>query len=222
MSEPSHVAFDVKNGSPKGNTSPYDNDGTTPLFRGGNPLWNAHSEYASVDRTIAKSAERFSPLRPPLGDRHGLGRGGKHALTRRMPQTKEIYVKYITDLSPLSKTNPILAFTAAIILFSNAGVPPLAGFYGKLNIFLAAVEESMYLIALAGVLCSVMGAFYSIRLVKIIYFHSMTKRTWIWYKTMSKASSIVLAFTFLFTLLFFIYPSFLFSITHSAALSLCI
>lgn len=86
-------------------------------------------------------------------------------------------MKYITDLGSLSKTNPILAFTAAIIFFSNAGVPPLAGFYGKLNIFLAAVEESMYFIALAGVLCSVMGAFYSIRLVKILYFHSMTKRT---------------------------------------------
>lgn len=106
-----------------------------------------------------------------------LLRSQQHALTRRIPQTKEIYVKYITDLSPLSQTNPILAFTAAIVLFSNAGVPPLAGFYGKLNIFLAAVEESMYLIALAGVLCSVMGAFYSIRLVKILYFHSMTKRT---------------------------------------------
>lgn len=131
-------------------------------------------------------------------------------------------MKYITDLSSLSKTNPILAFTAAIILFSNAGVPPLAGFYGKLNIFLAAVEESIYFIALAGVLCSVMGAFYSIRLVKILYFHSTTKRTWIWYKTTSKATSIVLALTFSFTLLFFIYPSFLFSITHSAALSLCI
>ena len=131
-------------------------------------------------------------------------------------------MKYITDLSSLSKTNPIPAFTAAIILFPNAGVPPPAGFYGKLNIFLSAVEESMYLIALAGVLCSVMGAFYSIRLVKILYFHSMTKRTWIWYKTMSKASPIVPAFTFLFTLLFFIYPSFLFSITHSAALILCL
>lgn len=73
----------------------------------------------------------------------------------------------------LSKTNPILAASAAIILFSNAGVPPLAGFYGKLNVFLAAVSASMYLLAIAGILCSVLGAFYPIRLVKIIYFHSM-------------------------------------------------
>lgn len=186
---------------------------TTQLLRGGNPLWNVSATNNNSGHVVAELTQRGSAPDSPWG---------KHALTRRIPQTKEIYVKYITDLSSLSKTNPILAFTAAIILFSNAGVPPLAGFYGKLNIFLSAVEESMYLIALAGVLCSVMGAFYSIRLVKILYFHSMTKRTWIWYKTMSKASSIVLAFTFLFTLLFFIYPSFLFSITHSAALSLCL
>ena len=145
-----------------------------------------------------------------------------HSLTRRIPQTRNVHAKYITDLSSLSETNPILAFTAAIFFFSNAGVPPLAGFYGKLNIFLAAVEESMYFIALAGVLRSVMGAFYSIRLVKILYLHSMTKRTRIWYATMSKASSIVIAFTFSFTLLFFVYPSFLFEATHSAALSLCV
>lgn len=86
---------------------------------------------------------------------------------------KDEYIKYITDLSTLSKTNPILALSAAIIFSPNAGVPPLAGFYGKLNIFPAAIEGSMYVLALAGILCSVMGAFYSIRLVKIIYFHSM-------------------------------------------------
>lgn len=62
--------------------------------------------------------------------------------------------------------------TMALILFSNAGIPPLAGFYGKLNVFLAAIEGSMYFLAIAGILCSVIGAFYSIRLVKIIYYHS--------------------------------------------------
>ena len=77
----------------------------------------------------------------------------------------------ITDLSSLSKTNPLLAGTAAMIFFSNAGVPPLAGFYGKLNIFLAAVQGGMFFVALAGVVSSVMGAFYSIRLVKILYYH---------------------------------------------------
>jgi NADH-quinone oxidoreductase subunit N len=81
-------------------------------------------------------------------------------------------MKYISDLRFLAEANPILAATLVTIFFSNAGIPPLAGFYGKLNVFLAAVEESMYFLALMGILCSVIGAFYSIRLVKIIYFHS--------------------------------------------------
>ena len=92
-------------------------------------------------------------------------------------QQKLEHAKHITDLSSLSKTNPLLACTAAMIFFSNAGVPPLAGFYGKLNIFLAAVEASMYFVALAGVVCSVMGAFYSIRLVKILYYHQRNAAT---------------------------------------------
>ena len=135
---------------------------------------------------------------------------------------KENGATHITDLSSLSKTNPLLAATAAILFFSNAGVPPLAGFYGKLNVFSDAVASSMYLVALAGVICSVLGTFYSIRLVKIIYFHRMDQQRWTWYRTMSKESSIVLAISFFFTVFFFLYPSFLFTITHSAALSLCV
>ena len=87
---------------------------------------------------------------------------------------KDSYVKYITDLSSLSKTNPLLASTLAIVFFSNAGVPPLAGFYGKLNVFLAALEGSMYFLAFAAIICSVIGAFYSIRLIKIIYYHNIS------------------------------------------------
>jgi len=89
---------------------------------------------------------------------------------------KTNYVKYITDLSSLSKTNPLLALTAGVLFFSNAGVPPLAGFYGKLNVFLAAMEGSVYFLAFSGILCSVIGAFYSIRLVKILYFHSVSQK----------------------------------------------
>jgi NADH:ubiquinone oxidoreductase subunit 2 (subunit N) len=92
-------------------------------------------------------------------------------------EKKNDYVKHITDPSSLSRTNPLLAVTAAIIFFSNAGIPPLAGSYGKLNVFLAAVENSMYFLALAGILRSVMGAFHSIRLVKIIHYHSMSDRS---------------------------------------------
>jgi hypothetical protein len=85
------------------------------------------------------------------------------------------HIKFMSDLSPLVRSNPLLAFTFAIILFSNAGVPPLAGFYGKLNILIAAVESSMYFIAIAAIISSVIGAFYSIRLVKILYFHRISQ-----------------------------------------------
>ncbi len=135
---------------------------------------------------------------------------------------KDQYIKYVSDLSTLSKTNPLLAATAATIFFSNAGVPPLSGFYGKLNVFLAAMENSMYFLAFSGVICSVIGAFYSIRLIKILYFHSVKEKHWNHYKPISKENSIVLGITFFFTLFFFLSPSFLFTITHSAALSLCL
>ncbi len=137
-------------------------------------------------------------------------------------EKKNNYIKHITDLSSLAKTNPILALTAATVFFSNAGIPPLAGFYGKLNVFLTAVENSMYFLALSGILCSVIGTFYSIRLVKIIYFHSISNTNWHFYQPISKENAIVLAITFFFTIFFFLAPSFLFITAHSAALSLCL
>lgn len=137
-------------------------------------------------------------------------------------QTPPQTIKYITGLAPLSKANPVLAAALATTLFSNAGVPPLAGFYGKLNIFMAAIGSTTYFLAVAGVLCATMGAFYSIRLVKIIYYHPSRcqGRPHCATKPISKESAIILALTFNFTLFFFLYPSFLFVLTHSAALSL--
>lgn len=125
-------------------------------------------------------------------------------------------IKYITDFGFPSKTNPILAVSTATILFSNAGIPPSAGSYGKLNVSLSAMSGSMYLLAIVGVLRATMGAFYSIRLVKIIHHHP-SRPHWESPKQMSKESAIILAFTFPSTLLSFMYPSFLFVITHPAA-----
>jgi proton-translocating NADH-quinone oxidoreductase chain N len=139
-------------------------------------------------------------------------------------EKKTEYAKHITDFASLSRSNPLLAATAALIFFSNAGIPPLAGFYGKLNVFLAAVEGSMYFLALSGILCSVIGAFYSIRLVKIIYFHSMSDRNRHQWQPISKEAAIIMALTFFFTLFFFVMfaPSFLFVVAHLWATSLCI
>lgn len=79
-------------------------------------------------------------------------------------------VEQISDLAGLSRSQPLAAFGLAMLLFSLAGIPPLAGFFGKLYVFLAAVEAQLYLLAVLGVLASVVGAFYYIRIVKVIYF----------------------------------------------------
>jgi NADH-quinone oxidoreductase subunit N len=79
-------------------------------------------------------------------------------------------VEDIADLAGLSKTNPIMAFMLAMILFSLAGIPPLAGFFAKFYVFLAAIEAGLYALAVIGVLASVVAAYYYLRIIKIMYF----------------------------------------------------
>jgi len=79
-------------------------------------------------------------------------------------------VEGIDDLAGLSKTNPFMALALSAMMFSMAGIPPLAGFFGKLYVFLAAIESGLYTLAVIGVLTSVVGCFYYIRLVKVMYF----------------------------------------------------
>ena len=83
---------------------------------------------------------------------------------------KGIYVEQISDLSGLSRNDKGLAFVLAMLMFSLAGIPPLAGFFGKLFVFLAAVKAGLYALAILGVVASVVGAYYYLRIVKIIYF----------------------------------------------------
>ena len=79
-------------------------------------------------------------------------------------------VEGIEDLKGLSKTDPLMAAALAIFMFSMAGIPPLAGFFGKLFVFMAAIEAELYALAIIGVLASVVGAFYYMRIVKFMYF----------------------------------------------------
>jgi len=83
---------------------------------------------------------------------------------------RDAMVEDIGDLAGLSKTNPIMAFMLAMILFSLAGIPPLAGFFAKFYVFLAAIEANLYTLAVIGVLASVVGAYYYLRIIKIMYF----------------------------------------------------
>ncbi len=79
-------------------------------------------------------------------------------------------LEQIADLSGLSRTNPALALALAIFMFSLAGVPPAAGFFAKLYVFLAAIDAKLTGLAVIGVVTSVVGAFYYLRIVKVMYF----------------------------------------------------
>jgi NADH-quinone oxidoreductase subunit N len=79
-------------------------------------------------------------------------------------------VEDIGELAGLSRTNPWMAFAYAMMMFSLAGIPPLAGFWAKFYVFLAAIDAKLYVLAVIGVLTSVVGAYYYLRIVKLIYF----------------------------------------------------
>jgi NADH-quinone oxidoreductase subunit N len=113
-------------------------------------------------------------------------------------------VESIDDLAGLARTRPILALAMGIFMFSLAGVPPLAGFFGKLYVFLAAVNAGLYVLAVIGVLASVVGAFYYLRIVKIMYFDSPAEE---FVGSVPAEMRLVLAVTAVFTLFFFLFPS---------------
>jgi NADH-quinone oxidoreductase subunit N len=79
-------------------------------------------------------------------------------------------VEGINDLAGLSRTHPALALALGIFMFSLAGIPPLAGFFAKLYVFVAAIDAHLYVLAVIGVVTSVVGAFYYLRIVKRMYF----------------------------------------------------
>jgi len=87
-----------------------------------------------------------------------------------MMKRRNIMVENISDLSGLARTQPMMAFAMLIFMFSLAGIPPLAGFWGKLYIFMAAVEAKLFWPAVLGVLSSVVASYYYLRLVKVMYF----------------------------------------------------
>jgi NADH-quinone oxidoreductase subunit N len=125
-------------------------------------------------------------------------------------------VEDIDQLSGLSATQPLMAFMLAMLLFSLAGIPPLAGFFAKFYVFLAAIHAGLYALAVIGVLLSVVGAYYYLRIVKVMYFDSPAER----FEPMPAALVAVLGVSGLFTLLFFAYPAPLVAIAQTAAKSL--
>lgn len=129
-------------------------------------------------------------------------------------------MKYIEDFTMLGKMNPIVAATMSMILFSMAGIPPLAGFFAKYYIFLAGIESGWYWLAIVGVLTSVISCFYYIRIMKIMYFEK--RKGWIYTQGVDREKSMILAMTLFFLCFFFFVPSPLLVMTHKIALAFCV
>ena len=110
----------------------------------------------------------------------------------------------LEDLSGLSKNHPIISLSLLVLLFSLAGIPPLAGFFAKFYIFISVIEESMYFLAIVGLVSTVVSAFYYLRIIKVIYFDSAKEK---FDQVNYFGLKISLAISTLLILLYFIYPS---------------
>jgi len=129
-----------------------------------------------------------------------------------MMKRENIFCENINDLSGLSKNHPMLALSFLIILFSLAGIPPLAGFFAKFYIFMSVIESGMYILAILGLLTTVISAFYYLRIIKIIYFDRPKKPFDLNYNWGLKISLILSS---ILVLIYFIYPSILVDLISS-------
>jgi NADH-quinone oxidoreductase subunit N len=125
-------------------------------------------------------------------------------------------VENIADLSGLARTRPTMAFFFALLLFSLAGVPPLAGFFAKFYVFLAAIEAGLYTLAVIGILTSVIGAYYYLMIVKVMCFDEPKGS----FEPMANELRVVLGAAGLFNLLLCVYPAPLIDAADVAAKSL--
>jgi NADH-quinone oxidoreductase subunit N len=125
-------------------------------------------------------------------------------------------VESIDQLAGLARTHPTMAFFLAMLLFSMAGVPPLAGFFAKFYVFLAAIKAGLYVLAVLGVLASVVGAYYYLAIVKLMYFEEPAGS----FERMPYELRVVLAICGLFNIFFFVYPAPLIGVASAAAHSL--
>ena len=129
-----------------------------------------------------------------------------------MMKRENVFYEKINDLSGLSKNHPMLALGFLIILFSLAGMPPLAGFFAKFYIFMAVIEAKMYTLAIIGLVTTVVSAFYYLRIIKVIYFDKPIEPFEENYDWGLKAS---LVLSSILILIYFIYPSILTDVVSS-------
>jgi len=125
-------------------------------------------------------------------------------------------VEQISDFAGLSRTNPLLAFMFAMLLFSLAGIPPLAGFFAKWYVFVAAIKANLFTLAVIGVLSSVVGAYYYLAIVKTMYFDEPAGQV----DPVRVEVKTVLAVAGLFNILFALFAGPVVSVASAAAKSL--
>nr|YP_010726701.1 NADH dehydrogenase subunit 2 [Cystoclonium purpureum f. stellatum]WDY85188.1 NADH dehydrogenase subunit 2 [Cystoclonium purpureum f. stellatum] len=118
-----------------------------------------------------------------------------------MYNNKHYQSRYLNDLSGLSKTNPLIAFSFTIILFSMAGIPPLAGFFSKIFVLIPSLKAGAFGVSVFIVLMSSIACFYYIKLIKTMYFNDFSK--WHILYPVNKINSIILSLILVFILVFF-------------------
>ena len=123
-------------------------------------------------------------------------------------------VESIQDLAGLARTQPLMALAMALLMFSMAGIPPLAGFFGKLYVFLAAVDAGLFALAIIGVLASVVGAFYYLRIVKLMYFDEAAD---VFDRPIGREIGVILFASTMFVTFFFVHPAPVLDAAASAA-----
>jgi NADH-quinone oxidoreductase subunit N len=122
----------------------------------------------------------------------------------------------VDDLSGIARTHPVIAFCLAMMMFSLAGIPPLAGFFAKFAVFNAAIKADLVTLAVIGVVTSVIGAYYYLRIVKVMYFDEPAAR----YDVMPAGVKLVLGLASIFVVLFGLVPAPLVAAAGAAARSL--
>ena len=126
--------------------------------------------------------------------------------------------KTLVDLASVSISNPLLGFTTMMALFSLAGVPPLAGFFAKMEIFISALGSSLICASLVAILSSVISSYYYIRLIKTVYFEANSEISFSF--SLTRSCSLIMGLMLFFLIYFFLNPSLLLLVTQKMALCL--
>lgn len=132
---------------------------------------------------------------------------------------QDVYTEQIEDLAGISKTHPFMAWSMGILMFSMSGIPPLAGFFGKLFVFQVLIAQGHYVLAVIGVLASVVAAYYYLRIIQVMFFQSSEPDNTL-DQALAGARKFVLSLSVVFVCTFIFYPTYLFDAARTAARAL--